>query len=108
MRVRHVGVALVASGFALAGCSNSGLTAAQQKYVNDVGSPGISAFGTQQELIAIGNQVCSTLKSGVTASQLNQQFESQFKGNQFTEVTIASVDAIDDLCPQYEYELPSS
>jgi len=85
------------------------LTANQQHFVDEVRSAGLTgpSYGSDQQLITVGNQVCNLLGTGVTASQMAQQAGETLKGMKETDAIIIETDAALDLCPKYKNEIPT-
>jgi hypothetical protein len=96
---------LVALGLVAGACSSP--PSAQQGFLSDVKAAGVTGMGSNRELLATGHADCHELANGVKFVDLDLYLQRAFQGIQEANAVIVAVKAVQDLCPQYQSEVPS-
>jgi len=110
LKMGRIGAVGLVIACALTSCSLSvsGVTAAQQKYIDDIRTAGISGADiSDRGIVKDGIYYCNQLKRGFTFFDIEYAIQKQEEGN-LTErdQVILPVDAVNDLCPKFKNELP--
>jgi hypothetical protein len=95
---------LIALGLSAAACSSP---SAQQTFLNDVKSAGVTGMGTNQELLRTGQTDCHALAKGIKFVALDQYLQLSSSGIREANGVIVAVKAVQDLCPKYQSEVPT-
>jgi hypothetical protein len=97
---------LLALGFVASACSSSP-SSPQQGFLHDVKAAGVTGMGDNHDLLATGHRECSALAKGVKFVNLDQYLQLSFQGIEEAYSVIIAAKAVQDLCPQYQSEVPS-
>jgi hypothetical protein len=96
---------LVALGLLAGACSSS--PSPQQGFLSDVKAAGVTGMGNNHDLLTTGHRECGALARGVKFVNLDQYLQQSFQGMKEADSVIIAVKAVQDLCPQYQSEVPS-
>jgi len=96
---------LVLLGLVAGACSSP--PSAQQGFLSDVKAAGVTGMGDNHALLATGRLECQELAKGAKFVDLDLYLQRSFQGVQEANEVIVAVKAVQDLCPQYQSEVPS-
>jgi hypothetical protein len=98
----------MALGLVAAACSSpSTSTSAPQTFISDVKAAGVTGMGNNHVLLATGRTECHALAKGIKFVALDQYLQRSFQGIKEADAVIVAVKAVQDLCPQFQNEVPS-
>jgi hypothetical protein len=96
----------MALGLVAAACSSPS-TPAPQTFISDVKAAGVTGMGDNHVLLATGQTECHALAKGIKFVALDQYLQRSFQGIKEADAVIVAVKAVQDLCPQFQNEVPS-